>query len=98
MATLPLFPTDEGWPYPDDDGDTGEFIDLDLVDAMAVGSNSPLYDVLNTDELYAVTHRYGIYGKPLSMKEIAFEMQCSSTDVRDLIGSGLTKLRTALRN
>jgi DNA-directed RNA polymerase sigma subunit (sigma70/sigma32) len=95
-STLPLFPTDDGWPYPDaaalepcvDD-------DIDL-DALELRVDRHVYADLTEVEHFAVAERYGLAGPPCSMKELARRLECSHADARELLGGALVKLRARL--
>jgi DNA-directed RNA polymerase specialized sigma24 family protein len=98
-STLPLFPTDEGWPYPDgelgagaavDDGEP-DLDDLDLrVDPHA-------YATLTARERSALFAHFGIGGGArLSMKELARMLGCSHAEARSLLGTAIDKVRRHL--
>ena len=77
VTSLPLFPSDDGWPYPDDRDSvrsspaTDDEIDLDLLELRA---DPHAYSDLTELEYFAVSWRYGLGGDPHSMKDLA----CSS--------------------
>jgi hypothetical protein len=96
-STLPLFPTDDGWPYPDAtrlvDLASDDDVDLDLLELRA---DPHVYADLTEWEYFAVAHRYGLHGPECSMKELALALDCSHAEARDLLGAALDKLRRRL--
>ena len=109
MPSLPLFPTDDGWPYPD--AAFSEFgasqlgaleqvadddIDLDLLELRV---DPHAYADLTELEYFAVSWRYGVGNRctPHSMKELAAELGCNHAEARDVLGGALEKLRRRLR-
>jgi DNA-directed RNA polymerase sigma subunit (sigma70/sigma32) len=97
-TTLPLFPTDDGWPYPDA-GPVVDIVaddDLDL-DALELRADRHAFDALTRDERTAVTRHFGLDGRPpLAMKELAPMLGCTRREARALLGGGIDKLRTRL--
>jgi DNA-directed RNA polymerase sigma subunit (sigma70/sigma32) len=106
MPSLPLFPTDDGWPYPD--ATFSEFgasqlgameqaadddVDLDLLE-LRVGPHA--YSDLTELEYFAVSWRYGLTGEPHSMKNLALELGCNHSEARAVLGGALDKLRQRL--
>jgi DNA-directed RNA polymerase sigma subunit (sigma70/sigma32) len=99
-TTLPLFPTDDGWPYPDivDAMDPGVDDDLDL-DALELRADPHAFSMLTPAELLAVTRRFGLDGtEPVSVKQLGDALGCSRAEARDLLGCGIDKLRDRLRD
>ena len=96
-STLPLFPTDEGWPYP-------ETVGLDLVaddepdlDALELRADPHAYDGLTLQERAALFSHFGLQGhQPLSMKELGPALGCSRSEARLLLGTAIDKVRTRL--
>ena len=83
MSSLPLFPSDDGWPYPDLGtsayiaSELGSFeptvdddVDLDLLELRV---DPHAYADLTELEYFAVSWRYGVggTGTPHSMKDLA---------------------------
>ena len=110
MSSLPLFPTDDGWPYPDLGtsayiaSELGSFeptvdddVDLDLLELRV---DRHAYADLTEMEYFAVSWRYGVgdHSSPHSMKELASELGCNHTEARDLLGGALDKLRRRLQS
>lgn len=99
MASAFLWPSDDGWPYPDPtpaarDPDTE--IDEDLVALRARAAH--LLDGLDPLERAVVAARFGLDGTPVrSMKELQADLGVPRADLRAALGSGLTKLRAQLR-
>ncbi len=102
MASLPLFPTDDGWPYPDAPASELGFahvvvddVDLDLLELRA---DPHAYADLTELEWFAVSWRYGVGDgcAPHSMKELASELGCNRTEAREVLGGALDKLRHRL--
>ncbi len=94
MAMLPLFPTDDGWPYPDGNelaGSTDD-VDFDALDLHGVHT----FDTLSVPERSLIERRFGLHRPQVSMKELAIEMKCSQRTVRHMLGAALEKLRLQL--
>ena len=94
-----LWPTDEGWPYPDADED--ETIDLtadpddDMVSVIALAAH--LYDGLTPLEREVIDARFGLEGHEVrSMKQLHHELGVPRSELRVALGSGLDKLRAHL--
>src|SRR4029079_11218279 len=109
MSSLPLFPTDDGWPYPDaavsefgasavgvNEPAADDDVDLDLLELRV---DPHAYADLTELEYFAVSWRYGVGdgGNPHSMKDLAAELGCNHAEARDVLGSALDKLRRRLR-
>lgn len=109
MTSLPLFPTDDGWPYPDGafsefgasalgarEPTTDDEVDLDLLELRA---DPHAYADLTEMEYFAVSWRYGVGkdGHPHSMKDLAAELGCNHAEAREVLGGALDKLRQRLR-
>jgi hypothetical protein len=91
-STLPLFPTDDGWPYPDGVG--REFV-ADVPDFDALELFGPhAFDTLTTRERDALFSHFGFNGRrALPMKDLAFALGCTRGEARDLVGAAIDKLR-----
>jgi DNA-directed RNA polymerase sigma subunit (sigma70/sigma32) len=94
-STLPLFPTDDGWPYPDEA--KREFMadapDLDALELLGPHA----YDVLTSEERDALRLHFGLQGgDALSMKELGPMLGCSRAEAGALIGSAIDKMRVQL--
>jgi hypothetical protein len=94
-SSLPLFPSDDGWPYPD-----AATVDLvaDVPDFDALEMLGPhVYDGLTPVERDAIFWHYGLRGyEPLAMKELAPKLGCTRGEAAALIGSAVDKLRVQL--
>ncbi len=90
-----LWPADDGWPYPDAEGDPADLAaELD-VDLMSLKAASPhLFDGLDERERTVIVSHYGLGGQPpRTMKQLHAELGMSRSDLRAVLGSGLSKLR-----
>jgi DNA-directed RNA polymerase sigma subunit (sigma70/sigma32) len=94
-----LWPSDEGWPYPDTVGETADLSATTDDDNLCLrASPSQLFDHLNPLERAVITAHYGFEGqKPRTMKQLHAEMGLPRSELRDALGTGLAKLRTELR-
>ena len=93
-----LWPNDEGWPYPDVPDDA---VDLDATaddDVLSLrAAPGQLFDLLDPLERKVIMAHYGLQGeRPRSMKELHTEMGLPRAELRDVLGTGLAKLRTGL--
>ena len=95
-STLPLYPTDDGWPYPDAVGVELAVDDEIDLDALELRVDPHAFADLTELEYYVVAHRYGLSCAPCSMKDLARELGCSHAEARDVLGAALDKLRTRL--
>ena len=95
-STLPLYPTDDGWPYPDAVGVELAVDDEIDLDALELRVDPHAFADLTELEHYVVAHRYGLSCAPCSMKDLARELGCSHAEARDVLGAALDKLRTRL--
>src|SRR5437899_2688192 len=96
-STLPLFPTDDGWPYPEP---TGMHLSADVPDLDALELLGPrAYDILTPSERSALFMHFGLRGNDaLSMKELAPALGCTRAEARALVGSAIDKVRVQLLN
>ena len=101
-STLPLFPTDDGWPYPDGTDDFDRFNsvagddEVDL-DALELRADPHAFDELPADERFILFERFGLGGQsPRSMKDLCHELGRPRADVRDTLGRGIAKVRARL--
>jgi len=94
-STLPLFPTDDGWPYPDAAARelAADAPDLDALELLGPHA----FDTLTSDEHDALRFRFGLHGSDaVSMKERAPLLGCSRAKAGELVGSAIDKLRIQL--
>jgi hypothetical protein len=95
-STLPLFPTDDGWPYPDLTPIVDPAADAPDLDALELlGPHA--YDSLTSSERDAVQLHFGLQGRrPHSMKELGPALGCSRAEAREILGTAIDKLRVQL--
>ncbi|HWS44921.1 MAG TPA: hypothetical protein VN636_03600 [Acidimicrobiia bacterium] len=94
-STLPLFPTDDGWPYPDVVGTelVADAPDLDALEMLGPHS----FDGLTTAEHDALFLHFGLGGgDALSMKELAPTLGCTRAEAALVLGAAIDKVRTQL--
>jgi DNA-directed RNA polymerase sigma subunit (sigma70/sigma32) len=95
-SSMPLFPTDDGWPYADglpewssDDG-----VDLDVLELLC---SRHVYDSLSVREHEALFRHFGLGDeKPLTMKQLGPALGCSHATAVGLVGSAVDKVRRHL--
>ena len=99
MATF-LWPAEDGWPYPDETAevtDPSADVDDDLLSLHA--GSLHLLDELAPVERQVVTAHYGLDGRaPRTMKELRNETGMSRSEVRQVLVTGLEKLRARMRD
>ncbi len=97
-TTLPLFPTDDGWPYPDGVDEVAMIDDTEPdLDALELQADRHAFDGLTLGERAAVVQHFGLDGKtPVPSKRLADTLGCSRAEAREMLGSGIDKLRTRL--
>lgn len=93
-----LWPSDDGWPYPDGDREVGELAEGPDDDALLLRTAPRhLFDLLEPLEHRVVTAHYGLDGSPpRSIKELHTDLDMPRAEVRDALVSGLEKLRARL--
>jgi len=94
-STLPLFPSDDGWPYPDATGAelVADAPDLDALELLGPHS----YDTLTARERAALAFRFGLNGSDVySMKELAPMLGCTRAEACVVLGSAIDKVRIQL--
>jgi DNA-directed RNA polymerase sigma subunit (sigma70/sigma32) len=97
-TTLPLHPTDDGWPYPDVTSalDIVDDFEVDL-DALELRADPHAFDALTPEERDAVIFRFGLDGgPPVSVKDLGAKLGCTRAEARARLGAGIDKLRTRL--
>ncbi len=94
-STLPLHPTDDGWPYPDV---AGLDIAADAPDLDALELLGPrVFDRLTPSERDALFAHFGLFGRdPLPMKQLAPALGCTRGQAAALVGSAIDKMRVDL--
>jgi DNA-directed RNA polymerase sigma subunit (sigma70/sigma32) len=97
MSTF-VWPSDDGWPYPDSPPDQVDFdgeADDDLLNLTAAPAH--LLDGLTPLEREVITGRFGLLGTPeRTMRELVAGTGRPRSELREALGSGLAKLRTTL--
>ena len=92
-----VWPTDDGWPYPDTER---EMVDLGSEvddDALSIRLTPSLLNSLEPLERVLVSSRYGLGGTPVrSMKQLHNDLGVPRDELRSALGSGLEKLRSQL--
>lgn len=93
-----LWPTEDGWPYPDGGSDPADPASLPDDDLLMLRATPPhLFDRLDPMEMRVVTAHYGLDGSPpRTMKELHTDLGVTRAEVRDALAGGLAKLRTTL--
>jgi hypothetical protein len=94
-STLPLFPTDDGWPYPDA---TGLDLAADSPDLDALELLGPrAFDCLNATEHDALFWHFGLGGHDaVAMKQLAPMLGCTRSEAASVLGAAIDKLRVQL--
>ncbi len=99
-STFPLFPSDDGWPYPDADVDDRTLIrrgftvedEVDL-DALQLVANSHAFDGLTAIERDALDRRFW---QNQSMKDLAHSLDCTHAEAAAVLGQAVDKVRKRL--
>jgi hypothetical protein len=97
-SSFPVFPSDDGWPYPDlpggvDDPAVDDEVDLD---ALELRADPHAFECLSPLEYDLVTRRFGLGCSPMSMKELCQDLGWSHAQTRDVLGRAIDKLRVRL--
>jgi DNA-directed RNA polymerase sigma subunit (sigma70/sigma32) len=94
-----VWPSDDGWPYPDTSSDL-DVIDLDGAideDTIALRADAHLFASLSPLEHDVLCARYGLDGAPVrSMKQLHVDLGVPRADLRDALGTALAKVRAHL--
>jgi DNA-directed RNA polymerase sigma subunit (sigma70/sigma32) len=93
-----LWPSEDGWPYPDAEAETPDPAAAVDDDALLLRMTpAHLFDTLEPLERQVITAHYGLDGAPpRSMKELHHDLGLSRADLREALGGGLAKLRATL--
>jgi DNA-directed RNA polymerase sigma subunit (sigma70/sigma32) len=93
-----LWPAEDGWPYPDSGLETIDLAAESDDDLLSLRIPPPhLFDELDPLERQIITSHYGLDGRPArTMKQLHSELGMTRSDLRDVLGSGLAKLRSHL--
>jgi DNA-directed RNA polymerase sigma subunit (sigma70/sigma32) len=97
-STLPLFPPDDGWPYPDTTAALDVAADLEPdLDALELLADRYAFDALTPLERAALFHRFGLGGHDaVPMKQLGAKLGCTRSEARELLGAAIAKVRTRL--
>jgi len=89
------WPREDGWPYPDTDGETPDpdgWFDDDATDLRA---SPPRLDGLDPLERQVIVAHYGMDGTPpRTMKQLHHDLDLSRAALRTALADGLAKLRS----
>ena len=92
-STLPLFPSDDGWPYPDLTSALDAAADAPDFDALEL-FGPRAFDSLSRPERDALFLHFGLNGCDAhSMKALGPALGCTKSEARQLLGSAIDKLR-----
>jgi len=92
-----VWPNDDGWPYPDTGREEEDLSDEYDDDALSIRAPAHMFDRLDALERAVIRGRYGLDGAPeRSLKELQADLGVPRTELRDALGSGLSKLRSQL--
>ena len=92
-----VWPSEDGWPYPDTERETIDLSSEVDDDALSVRLTPTLLNSLDPLERVLIASRYGLGGTPIrSMKELHSDLGLPRDELRSALGSGLAKLRTQL--
>jgi DNA-directed RNA polymerase sigma subunit (sigma70/sigma32) len=93
-----VWPSEDGWPYPDSDREAvpvDDGLDDDVLSLRAAPAR--MFAELDPLERQVIEARYGLNGQPgRSMKQLQNELGVPRADLRQALGSGLSKLRARL--
>src|SRR5882762_9237251 len=89
----PRTASEDGWPYPDTDGETPADDDVDL-DALELRADRHCFDALSKTEREILFMRFGLDGEvPATMKDIARHFGLTHNEARGLLGGAIDKMR-----
>ena len=92
-----VWPSEDGWPYPDTERETIDLSSEVDDDALSVRLTPTLLNSLDPLERILIASRYGLGGTPIrSMKQLHSDLGLPREELRNALGSGLAKLRTQL--
>lgn len=96
MGTF-LWPADDGWPYPDAQGDLVDVESGADDELLSLMNDIHLLDSLEPIEREVVSARFGLRGHEMrTMKQLQGDLGLPRNDLRLALGSGLAKLRSRL--
>jgi DNA-directed RNA polymerase sigma subunit (sigma70/sigma32) len=92
-----VWPSDDGWPYPDTERETIDLSSEMDDEALSVRLTPSLLSSLDPLERVLIASRYGLGGTPIrSMKQLHSDLGLPRDELRIALGSGLAKLRSQL--
>jgi DNA-directed RNA polymerase sigma subunit (sigma70/sigma32) len=98
-----LSDVDDSWAYPDDDSlvsfathETENPTDDD--DYFELRTDPYAFASLTPHEYWIVDRRFGLSGQSESMKDIAHDLGCTHSEVREVLGTALAKMRSNLKD
>lgn len=94
-TTLPLTADDDGWPYPDGTDDPADPAEPDL-DRLELIADRNVFADLSPVERAMLDRRFGLHGKPESMRELCHEIGCTRSEGREILGRAIDKVRVRL--
>ncbi len=98
-----LSEVDDSWAYPDQDSLTS-FTSHDVEDPTSdddyfeLRADPNAYAFLSAAEYDVIDKRFGLSGDATSMKDIAYELGVTHGEVREVLGSALSKMRINLKD
>jgi hypothetical protein len=95
-SSMPLFPSDDGWPYPDgaSESPSDDGIDFDVLELLC---SRHVYDALSVREHEALFLHFGLGNEPpLTMKQLGPALGCTHAAAAALVGSAVDKVRRHL--
>ncbi|HLG92958.1 MAG TPA: sigma factor-like helix-turn-helix DNA-binding protein [Acidimicrobiales bacterium] len=93
-----VWPSDDGWPYPDEDaGPADPRAQVDDEALCVAGLPDRLLDGLEPLERAVVAARFGVGGRPSrTLRQLSRETGVSRRELRTAMATGLAKLRSRL--
>ena len=93
-----LWPAEDGWPYPDGEGDQVDLEGETDVDLLAVSADRHLFDDLDPLERRVVQASFGLAGvEERTLPELHDELGLSDDELAIAMGSGLAKIKAHLQ-
>lgn len=98
MATF-VWPSEDGWPYPDSDLDVIDLVENEDDDLLCVRSGrARLFSGLDALERQVINARFGLDGGgPRTIQQIHDSTGLLPSEALEAMSSGLAKLRSQLR-
>jgi len=92
-----LWPADDGWPYPDGEGDQVDVAGETDLDLLTVTTDRHLLDGLDPVERRVVTASFGLGGIDVrTISELHDELGMADDEVTHALDTGLEKIRLHL--